>query len=269
VTWLGDLGYPVPGESQVRAGVVYVTRYYTADPGQLGGRVATLIAPYPGKPRGGGVIRQEGNTFCVFFCGMVGDEPALDDEGLLAFAGSLDNQDVAEVMRESEPLGEAVKMRYPVSRRRHYEKLDRYLGGFLVVGDAMCSFNPIYGQGISAAALEALELRRLLAASRDDADLPRRYFRGIAKVTGQAWTTSTSGDLRFPQAEGRRSPADRLINAYLDRYRAAAVIDPELGLAFLRVANMIDPPARLLAPARVVRVLRSAGKGRRFSGQAR
>lgn len=260
VTWLEELGYPVPAETQVRAGVVYVSQLFKADP--QGGRMATVTTAYPGHHRSGGVLQQEGDTVVVLLTGMVGEDPPIDEKGMLEYAESLEIPDVADFIRESEPLGEPVKMRYPVSRRRHFEKLDRYLGGYIVTGDALCSFNPVYGQGITVAALEALEIRSLLAASDDDTDLSRRFFRETAKVTAMAWMMSAAADLRYPQAEGKRLPMDWVFHSYMDLYRAAATIDPGLGKAFIRVMYMLDSPARLLSPSLALRVFRQARKGR-------
>ena len=257
--WLAELGYPVPQTSQVRAGLTYVCRSYTRDPTQLNGRFGTLVTPYPGKPRGGAVLRQEGDRFVVLLAGMAGAEPPTDETGLLAFADSLACPDLAAVMRESAPLGDPVKYTYPESHWHHYEALGTRPGGFLVCGDAFSSFNPIYGQGMTIAALEALALRALLNSHRA-ADLERRYFRTAGKLVAGAWETSASSDLRFPEAEGKRRPGATLINAYGEKYRAAASVDPLLGETFLRVANMIDRPAKLLSPGHVLRVVRSASK---------
>jgi 2-polyprenyl-6-methoxyphenol hydroxylase-like FAD-dependent oxidoreductase len=188
----------------------------------------------------------------------------MDETGLLVFADSLASPDLASVMRESEPLGDPVKYTFPESRWHHYEKLSAYLGGFLVAGDALSSFNPIYGQGMTIAALEALALRGLLGGPTL-ASMERSYFRAVGKLVASAWETSTSTDLRFPEVEGKRRPGAALINAYSDRYRAAASVDPVLGKTFLTVANMIDKPAKLLAPGHVLRVFRSAGKAVRAS----
>ena len=259
--WLAELGFPGPEASRVRAGVTYVGRYYSRDQRQLDGRFGSLVTPYPGKPRGGAVVRQEGERFVVLLAGMVGSEPPLDEPGLLAFADSLTCPDLASVMRESTPLGDPVKYTYPESTWHHYETLRAYLAGFLVIGDAFSSFNPIYGQGMTIAALEALTLRRLLGDPRAaSAGLERRYFRAVGKLVAEAWETSASSDLRFPEAKGDRRRGAALINAYGERYRAAASVDPVLGATFLRVANMIDKPAKLLSPGHVVRVFRSAGK---------
>jgi 2-polyprenyl-6-methoxyphenol hydroxylase-like FAD-dependent oxidoreductase len=259
--WLAGLGFPVPETSRVRAGLTYVCRPYSRDPKQLDGRFGSLVTPYPGKPRGGAVLRQEGDRFVVLLAGMVGTEPPLDEAGLLAYADSLACPDLASVMRESTPLGDPVKYTYPESTWHHYERLSAYLGGFLISGDAFSSFNPIYGQGMTIAALEALALRGMLSGPPAAAsDLERRYFRTVGKLVAEAWETSASSDLRFPEAEGKRRPGAALINAYGERYRAAASVDPVLGETFLRVANMIDKPAKLLSPGHMVRVFRSAGK---------
>jgi 2-polyprenyl-6-methoxyphenol hydroxylase-like FAD-dependent oxidoreductase len=259
--WLAELGLPVPETSQVRAGVTYVCRSYSRDQEQLDGRFGSLVTPYPGKPRGGAVLRQEGDQFVVLLAGMVGTEPPLDEAGMLAFADSLACPDLATVMRESTPLGDPLKYTYPESTWHHYETLSAYLGAFLVSGDAFSSFNPIYGQGMTIAALEALTLRRVLSdPPATSAGLERRYFRAVGKLVAEAWETSASSDLRFPEVKGKRRPGAGLINAYGEKFRAAASVDPVLGETFLRVANMIDKPAKLLAPGTVLRVFRSAGK---------
>lgn len=258
--WLAELGLPVPEASRVRAGVTYVCRTYRRDPRQLDGRFGSLVAPYPGHPRGGAVLRQEGERFVVLLAGMVGTEPPVDEAGMLAFADGLACPDLASVMRESAPLGDPVKYTYPESTWQHYETLPSHLGGFLVSGDAISSFNPIYGQGMTIAALEALTLRGLLGGRPAAPGLERRYFRAVGRLVAEAWETSASSDLRFPEVRGKRRPGAALVNAYGERYRAAASVDPVLGETFLRVANMIDKPAKLLSPGHVLRVFRSAGR---------
>jgi 2-polyprenyl-6-methoxyphenol hydroxylase-like FAD-dependent oxidoreductase len=264
--WLPALGLDAPRTTRVRAGVTYVTRMYRRDQKQLDGRFGSLITPYPGRPFGGAVLRQEGDRWVVLLAGMVGTEPPLDEDGMIAYAEKFACRDIAAVMRESAPLTEPLKYTYPESARNHYEKLGERLDGLLVIGDAYCSFNPIYGQGITIAALEALILRRLLSATEGggaaggSAGLARDYFQAAGKLVDEAWETSASSDLRFPEVEGRRRRGAGLINAYGEKFRAAASVDPALGETFLRVANMADKPAKLLSPGTVLRVFRSAGK---------
>ena len=269
--WLPQLGLDAPRTTRVRAGVTYVTRMYRRDQKQLDGRFGSLVTPYPGRPFGGAVLRQEGERWVVLLAGMVGTEPPLDEDGMIAFADQFACGDIAALLRESAPLTEPLKYTYPESARNHYEKLGGRPGGLLVIGDAYCGFNPIYGQGITIAALEALILRRLLgptegsategsATEGSSAGLARAYFQAAGKLVDEAWETSASSDLRFPEVEGRRRRGAGLINAYGEKFRAAASVDPALGETFLRVANMADKPAKLLSPGTVLRVFRSAGK---------
>jgi 2-polyprenyl-6-methoxyphenol hydroxylase-like FAD-dependent oxidoreductase len=284
--WLQELGLDAPRVTRVRAGVTYVTRMYRRDQKQLDGRFGSLLTPYPGRPFGGAALRQEGNQWVVLLAGMVGTEPPLEEDEMIAFAEKFASQDIAAVMRESTPLTEPLKYTYPESTRRHYEKLGGLPGGLLVAGDAYCGFNPIYGQGITVAALEALILRRLLGTAEDSAaedsavedsaaedsaaedsaaedsaaGLARDYFQAAGKLVDEAWETSAASDLRFPEVEGERRRGAGLINAYGEKFRAAASVDPALGETFLRVANMADKPAKLLSPRTVLRVFRSAGK---------
>ena len=218
---LQELGLEAPRVTRVRAGVTYVTRMYRRDQKQLDGRFGSLFTPYPGRPFGGAALRQEGDRWVVLLARMVGTEPPLDEDGMIAYAEKLACQDIASVMRESTPLTEPLKYTYPESTRRHYEKLSGLPDGLLVVGDAYCGFNPIYGQGITVAALEALILRRLLSPTEDRASQDRASqdratggsasaradFRAAGKLVDEAWETSAASDLRFPEVEASAAGA--------------------------------------------------------------
>ncbi|MDI1461149.1 FAD-dependent monooxygenase [Catellatospora sp. KI3] len=258
--WLTELGYQAPAEEQVRIDVTYVTRVYRHEPHHLDGMLGTLTNAVPGAPRSGIVALQEDGRIAVAFNGVLGEQPPTDDEGLLSFAESLAAPQIAEIVKSAQPLTEPVSMRFPASRRRRYERLRRFPAGYLVVADALCSFNPIYGQGMTVAALEALLLRRLLAAG--DAQLSRRFFRGSARLIDAPWAIAVGTDLRFPEVEGPRSLRVRFVNAYVHRLHVAATADAPLGAAFLRVLNLVDPPTALLAPKTVWRVLRGYRRGR-------
>ena len=117
----------------------------------------------------------------------------------------------------------------------------------LVVGDAVCSFNPIYGQGMTVAALEALALRNCLSLGRTD--LPRRFFRATAKPIGQAWQLAAGGDLSLPEIDGAAPLSTRLLNGYVDRLLTSAEYDTAALEQFLKVAWLVDSPIRLLRPS--------------------
>jgi 2-polyprenyl-6-methoxyphenol hydroxylase-like FAD-dependent oxidoreductase len=251
--WLEALGYGRPPSEQVRIGLGYATRTYRLPPDALGGDLGLLHAPTPEHPRGAAFLRLEGDRWMVTLVGILGDHPPTDPDGFLAFARSLRFPDIYDAIRDGQPLDDPVGFRFPASVRHRYERLGRFPDGLLVVGDAVCSFNPIYGQGMSVAALEALALRRHL--ERGTAPQPRRFFGDLARVVDVPWDIAVGADLVFPGVQGRRTARVRLVNAYLARLHAAAAHDARLASAFMRVAGLVAPPQSLLRPAIAGRVL--------------
>ena len=130
-----------------------------------------------------------------------------------------------------------------------------------MVGDAVCSFNPVYAQGMTVAALEAETLGRCLSHGRHR--LARRFFSGASRVIDAAWSMAVGDDLRNPTVEGRRTRAGRLLNWYLDRLLAGAQTNPTVASAFLKAVGMQAPPASLLHPLTAARVLAGVLRGRR------
>jgi 2-polyprenyl-6-methoxyphenol hydroxylase-like FAD-dependent oxidoreductase len=254
--WLAELGYAAAPQETVKVDVTYVTRYYRREQGQVGGVLGVGCGAYPGMPRGGGLASQEDDRFAVALIGLFGEQPPTDDAGMAAFAKSLPATEIAEIVGSATPLGPAVKMRYPASVRRRYERLRRFPEGYLVTGDALCSFNPTYGQGITVAAMEAVLLQRLLATSGIERLAPR-FFAAAAKLVDIPWSMAAGADLRFPEVEGKRPLVGRLTGAYFAQLYKAAAQDVEIGRAFIRVMNLIDPPTRMFAPAIVWRVLQA------------
>jgi 2-polyprenyl-6-methoxyphenol hydroxylase-like FAD-dependent oxidoreductase len=251
--WLEQLGYPRPTEEEVRIGVAYASRVYRRRRDHLDGNRAVVIAATGERRRGGVMLAMEGDRWLVTLFGYPGEHPPTDPDGFAAFAATLPAPDVFEVISDAEPLGEVLPARYTASVRRRYERLDRFPCGYLVTGDAVCGFNPVYGQGMSVAALEALALRECLRAG--PAGLARHFFAKVARIVDIPWGIAVGSDLRFPSTQGARTAKVRLVNAYLARFHVAAERDPVLGRAFLRVVNLIDRPEGLLRPAIAARVL--------------
>jgi hypothetical protein len=210
----------------------------------------------PAHPRGA-FFGQVGKDLCILsLTGILGDYPPIEPEPFMEFVRSLPVPDVYEAVRDAEPLDEPVSFRFPASVRRHYERLTRFPDGLLVLGDAACSFNPVYGQGMSVAALEAMTLREHLR--RGVEPRPRDFLADISRVIDTPWDISAGGDLDFPGVEGRRTLKVRVGNAYMARLQYAATKDAKVTDGFMRVAGLIDPPQALMRPPMLLRVLRHA-----------
>jgi 2-polyprenyl-6-methoxyphenol hydroxylase-like FAD-dependent oxidoreductase len=250
--WLAELGYRRPDEDRVQIGIGYATRTFRLRPDALGGDVMIMNGGTPGNPRSGVLAAQEGGRHVVTLAGILGDHPPIDATGFGEFARSLAFPDIADALVGAQPLDEGVAFRFPTSTRRRYERLGEFPAGLLVIGDAVCSLNPVYGQGMTVAALQALALRRQLR--RDPNPEPRRWFRAVAAVVDSPWQVAVGADLAFPDVAGRRTAQVRMVNSYLPRLHAAASVDPELGAAFVRVLGLLDRPQGLLRPDRVARV---------------
>jgi 2-polyprenyl-6-methoxyphenol hydroxylase-like FAD-dependent oxidoreductase len=257
--WLDELGFPRPSESTIEIGVGYTTWDFPRRPGDQGGDLAAIIGPTVDVPRFGAMIASEGDRWQVTAGGYVGDHAsATDVAAFRAFAATLPAPDIGDLVADREPLAPGKLHRFPNSRRRHYEKLRRFPRGFLVIGDALSSFNPAYGQGMTVAAAEAAALRDLLAAgSVDDPRFAARFFRRTARIIDVPWGIAAGGDLRLHGVQGPRTPKVRIVNAYVARVLAATAVDPVVGRAFLRVANTVDRPEALLRPSIALRVLRA------------
>ena len=191
----------------------------------------------------------ENDTWMFTVFGMVGHEPPRDLAGMLSFAQEYAPAHLLAAVRAAEPIGEVAQHRMPSSQWRRYDKMRRFPDGLLVCGDAICSFNPIYGQGMTVAALDAVALRDCLR--RGVTDLPRRYFRATAKSIGVAWQIGAGSDLAFPEVEGRRTPSMRVTNRLVDWVLTACESDAVVGGQFFRVTGLrrpARPPARPLVP---------------------
>jgi hypothetical protein len=183
--------------------------------------------------------------------GMAGREPACDPAAMCAFVEDCAPAHALAAVRAAEPIGEVVRHRMPSSQWRRYDKMRRFPDGLLVTGDAVCSFNPIYGQGMTVAALEALALRDCL--SRGTRELSRRFFTAAARPIRQAWRLSADADLTLPEIDGAPPLATRLFNGYVDRVLSACEFDGAAFDQFTRVTTLVDPASRMMRPSMVWR----------------
>ncbi|ORV18557.1 FAD-dependent oxidoreductase [Mycobacterium celatum] len=257
--FLENLGYRRPPEEHIVVKVAYVSQLLRIPSNTLDEKLI-LVGPVPGRPTGGALFAYENDTWMLTLAGLSGHEPPAEATEMIRFAEEFAPPPMIDAMKAAEPLSEPCRHRYPASKWRRYDKMLHFPAGLLVFGDAICSFNPVYGQGMSVAALEAIVLRDCLL--RGDQDLPRRFFRAAAKPIKSVWKMAAGADLALPQAQGRRSASLRLSNWYTAQVLAAATSDPVVTEGFVRVMNLVDPPTRLLRPTVVARI---ATAGRRHA----
>jgi len=256
--WLDALGYSPPEESVVKVDVGYTTRLYRQNTELLPNAKGILIMPVPPKgKRAGALFPIEEGRWIVSLAGGLNDHPPADERGFLEYASSLASQDVYRVISRAEPLTDFSTYRIPSNLRRHYERMSRFPEGYVVMGDAICSFNPVYAQGMSVGALEAEALDRCLQEARarkTSNSMARAFFRRAAKVIDTAWRMAAGEDFRFPGVEGDKPLGTELINWYVSRVHHTTLRDFETTRAFIQVMTMTHPPQTLFRPNILLRV---------------
>jgi 2-polyprenyl-6-methoxyphenol hydroxylase-like FAD-dependent oxidoreductase len=230
LTWLAALGCQPAETTSVNAHWGYSSRFLRLPEGVappvVGGFPIGAASDGPPATRGGFLLKQEDDLWLVTLSGCAKDFPPDDEAGFLAFARTLAFPQIGEALPYAEPLSPIRSWRNTVNRVRHFERLEDWPGSFLCLGDAVCSFNPVYGQGMTVAALEALDLRTELEASGFDG-LGRRFQRRLAGTLQQPWDAACRSDYGVPGVEGAPPPAgfaDRL--AFYQRVVALGRDDP-------------------------------------------
>ncbi|WP_240667179.1 NAD(P)/FAD-dependent oxidoreductase [Streptomyces luteoverticillatus] len=250
-SWLAALGAEPPHEEVLETGLAYATRFYRTpagltDPGFRG----VYIIPNPDQRYGGILMPLDGDRWSVILSGLRGNEPPTDDEGFLDFASKLPHPVLHDWLLKAEPLTPIHGFRKTGNVRRRYDGPGRRPAGFLATGEALCAFNPVYGQGMSVAALCAVALRDALTDPRRT-PTTGRVQRALLDAARQAWDISSGADKNVPGATGnipRGRPVDRPGDWYLARVQRRATGDPVVGEAFRRVLSLTAPVTSLFAP---------------------
>jgi 2-polyprenyl-6-methoxyphenol hydroxylase-like FAD-dependent oxidoreductase len=269
--WLAALGFEQPAESAVKVDARYASRIYARRGDDLTDASALFVFPTPPHGRRFGLaVPIEGEKWMVMMGGWHGEAPDLEPREFEAFANTLEAPDIAALLRRARPLTDPIPHRFPSSVRRHYERVERLPAGLVVTGDALCSFNPIYAQGMSVAALEAEALHEALVETHVDAwrTLAPSFYRRAAELIDVPWMLAAGSDFQFPETEGDRRPLTPLINWYMGRLHRRATRDPVVYNTFIRVASLLEPPSSLFRAAIMLRVLfgGSVGAVNRESG---
>jgi 2-polyprenyl-6-methoxyphenol hydroxylase-like FAD-dependent oxidoreductase len=263
--WLRALGFNPPAETVVTSFLGYASRLYRRPTRRIDW-TGLLIYPTPPKSNRGGVIFPiEGDRWHVILVGVGREYPPTDPDEFMAFAKSLLVPDLHKAIVAAEPLSPIYGYRNTENRLRHFDRLPRYLERFVVLGDAACCFNPVYGQGMTTAALSAELLGSCIRQAKGGPLMVARTFqRRLGKLLSVPWTLATSEDFRYPTTEGgRATPLTRMLQRYVDGVIRLGVRDVAAYDAFWQVLHMCKPPASLLAPRLLMRVLAGIAASRR------
>jgi len=251
--WLADAGFPFLPNTTIESGVRYTSRSFTRNPNDTSAPAALVCVAGPESPRGGIAFAIEGNRWLVTLVGRHHDNPPLDLVGFRAFARTLPLPDIHAIVESSIPLDDGCRYHTPVSARHHVERASRVPEGFLLFADSICNFSPVYGQGMSVAALEAQVLDTCLAAGT--ANLFHRFAAGITPIVDNAWELSCTGELPFvlPTADLPRKV--RFLNGYMHHLHQVAATDRTVAAAFTNVVHLNAPGTSLLRPGVVSRIV--------------
>jgi 2-polyprenyl-6-methoxyphenol hydroxylase-like FAD-dependent oxidoreductase len=249
--WLAAHGYPTPTETVVDSSTGYATRYYELDPSSQRDWQGLVIYT---RTYGASLLPLEGGRWSVLLTGMGEHAPPTDEAGFMEFIRNLSRPDLYTALEHARPLSPIYGYRRTENRWRHYERLDRRPENFLVLGDAVCALNPIYGQGMTTAALGAITLDRCLRRSGwgkhpvERTGLAARFQRQLARTLHTSWLLATSADTATVRNAGDGRRSTRLIHAYMDQLYLVTRRNRRVALARYRVAHLVSPPISLLHP---------------------
>ncbi|MEV8550726.1 FAD-dependent monooxygenase [Streptomyces glaucescens] len=260
--WLRSFGITGLSEARIDSGLSYASRIYRAPVPTRDWPIINIQADFRrGQPQAGGIIPIEHDRWHVSLIGPPGAEPGRDADSFEQYAKTLRHPLVADLLTRATPLTDVTFTRTTTNRRYFYERLRTWPDGFLVVGDAVAAFNPVYGQGMTVAAHGAAAIRRALAAGGLADAAVRRTQRAIASSVQAAWSLSVGTDIHRPTTSGARpNVVDRLLQRYVSRLSHTATGSHLAATALTDVLMLHAPPLSLVTPKMLVAALRGPGR---------
>jgi hypothetical protein len=227
-------------------------------PADLDATFGIVIESPPHGKRAGFLLPIEGDRWIATIAACFGAAAPVDLESFGAIAATLPSGELYEVFRDAEVIGDVMTHRLASSRRYRYERTKGAPTGFLALGDSICSFNPIYGQGMSSATMQAVALKESVAAVANGVQLPRTFYKRAAKVIDVPWQIAAGSDFAYPESDATKPIGAPLLNRYMKRVLLAAQVSSDVNTALLLVQNLTAAPSTLMRPAMVRKVLRGA-----------
>jgi len=254
---LASIGQPMPEETVIGVDIGYATAVFAIpDDAPSDWKAMRTVPNIRESSRGGLMLPLEGSRWMVTIGGRHNDKPPGDGDGFLAFTRQLRTSTLYDAIRQANRLGDVVRFGFSGSVWRHFERLETFPRGLLPFSDAICRFSPVYGQGMSVAAQEALLLRRLLGSGEGDplARLAPAFFTEACGLIETPWASAAVPDFAFPETKGQRPPdLDRMLKLRRAFNRLAAA-DPVVHRLTTEVGHLLKPRSVLRDPDLVERV---------------
>lgn len=260
--WLQAIGYDAPEETVIDVRLGYAGRRYKIPTPAPDWDMMLIGAEPPHKSRAGLIYSEENGIWMVMVAGILGDYPPTDEEGFLAFAQEVDPEFHAAIA-QAEPVSNIIGYRRTENRFRRYDQLNRWPDRLVALGDAVCGFNPIYGQGMSVSAMAAVELGEMIGRVGNGrfTGVAQSFQKKYPKIVEPAWLLATSADLEWLGNEEATSLPERFAGWYMPKVLDAIPDDQIVHKTFIQVQNLIVPPTSLFRPNIAWRVLHHSLRG--------
>jgi 2-polyprenyl-6-methoxyphenol hydroxylase-like FAD-dependent oxidoreductase len=243
--WLAAIGFSPPEETEIGLDTAYSTANFRRPESYSGEPLIFITGLAPHFTRRGYVITIENGTLLVSLIGRFGDFPPTDKEGFIAFAKELHSDVAYRIIKDGEQLTAIAHQRFVSSVQRHYERMKPCPERFVVIGDALCHFNPIYAQGMSAAAKQAEILQEILSdcvkQSCGLGGIASSFFTRAAEFNRTPWALAAGADFAFPQTRGVRPPGTAEQARYFAELDKLAQEDAEIPRLMTEVLHLVQP----------------------------
>jgi 2-polyprenyl-6-methoxyphenol hydroxylase-like FAD-dependent oxidoreductase len=261
---LESIGRAQPQETVIEVDIGYATAIFAIpDDASVSWRGVRTFAQAPQRSRAGLMLPLEGNCWMLTLGGRHADKPPGDVDGFLAYSQQLRTPTIYNAIKRAKQVGEIVRFGFPASVWRHFEQVKPFPRGLLPIGDAICRFNPVYGQGMSVAAQEALLLHQLLRRQAEESDplagLAPAFFGGACALIETPWAQAAVADFSFPETKGQRPPDFARTLEFRAALTRLAARDPNVHKLMAEVQLLVKPPSVLRDPDLVERVWAAAG----------
>jgi 2-polyprenyl-6-methoxyphenol hydroxylase-like FAD-dependent oxidoreductase len=258
--WLEENGWTKPPMRRMPIKLNYATAIFKYDETvtDLWSSVATAPAkPETGEPAHvGGFLKVEGERMIMLIAGYDTDRPSRDYDDYKARCRRDFPGPYGDIAERGQVITDVITYHQADSRRRDFNELTRFPAGLIAAGDAVASFNPVYGQGMTSAILHASCLSAYLHENPSLTQPAKSYFDRVRVIVDVAWQISTFADLDLPHVDGPYPRGYKLLKWFTGVVFRAAAVDPVVNEAMARTTQLMAHPNELAKPGILLRALR-------------